>query len=204
MRSLKPVSKLSGFTLIEVLVTLVVLLFGLLGIAGLMAKGQQSSFEAYQRQQALAIAYDMAEKVRSNRGQSAGYQAAAATGTPIGANAATGPYSTLVSSSITNCASVVCTSTQLMTYDIAIWDRQLLGASETVGTARAGGIVNARGCIVANNTGSRVIVTWTSLTDVAQPANYEGGAGALDTCANAGAATATTVAARRVVWVDVF
>ena len=34
-----------GFTLIEVLVTLVILMFGLLGIAGLMAKGQRVSFE---------------------------------------------------------------------------------------------------------------------------------------------------------------
>ena len=51
-----------GFTLIEVLVTLVILMFGLLGIAGLMAKGQRASFEAYQRQAALAIANDMAER----------------------------------------------------------------------------------------------------------------------------------------------
>jgi len=46
----------SGFTLIEVLVTLVVLMFGLLGTAGLMVRGQRASYEAYQRQQALAIA----------------------------------------------------------------------------------------------------------------------------------------------------
>ena len=43
-----------GFTLIEVLVTLVILMFGLLGIAGLMAKGQRASFEAFQRQQESA------------------------------------------------------------------------------------------------------------------------------------------------------
>ena len=44
-----------GFTMIEVLVTLVILLFGLLGIAGLMAKGQRAAYEALQRQQALAM-----------------------------------------------------------------------------------------------------------------------------------------------------
>ena len=43
-----------GFTMIEVLVTMVILMIGLLGIAGLMAQGQRTSFEAYQRQQALA------------------------------------------------------------------------------------------------------------------------------------------------------
>ena len=62
-----------GFTLIEVLVTLVILTFGLLGIAGLMAKGQRASFEAYQRQAALAIANDMAERMRSNRSQAPVY-----------------------------------------------------------------------------------------------------------------------------------
>ena len=54
-----------GFTLIEVLVTLVILTFGLLGIAGLMAKGQRASFEAFERQQALGeiIRVAFADKV---------------------------------------------------------------------------------------------------------------------------------------------
>ena len=55
-----------GFTLLEVLITLVVLVFGLLGLAGLMAKGQRASFEAFQRQQALSLAADIAERMRSN------------------------------------------------------------------------------------------------------------------------------------------
>ena len=54
-----------GFTMSEVLVTMVILMIGLLGIAGLMAQGQRSSFEAYQRQQALALAGDMAERERA-------------------------------------------------------------------------------------------------------------------------------------------
>ena len=45
----------AGFTMIEVLVTLVIMMIGLLGIAGLMAQGQRASFEAYQRQQALGV-----------------------------------------------------------------------------------------------------------------------------------------------------
>lgn len=45
-----------GFTLLEVLISLLILLIGLLGIAVLMLKGQRASFEGYQRQQALAMA----------------------------------------------------------------------------------------------------------------------------------------------------
>jgi type IV pilus assembly protein PilV len=59
-----------GFTLLEVLVALLILLIGLLGIAGLLIKGQRASYESYQRQQALALAQDMAEKIRANHGSS--------------------------------------------------------------------------------------------------------------------------------------
>ena len=43
-----------GFTLLEVLISLLILMIALLGIAALMLKGQRAGFEAYQRQQALA------------------------------------------------------------------------------------------------------------------------------------------------------
>ena len=89
-----------GFTLIEVLVTLVILMFGLLGIAGLMAKGQRVSFEAFQRQQALSLANDMAERQRANRSQATVYAAGAPVGTPLGVGA---QYS-LLGTSITDCA----------------------------------------------------------------------------------------------------
>ena len=56
-----------GFTMIKVLVTLVIMMFGLLGFAGLILKGQKGSFEAYQRHQALILAIDMTEKVNTNR-----------------------------------------------------------------------------------------------------------------------------------------
>ncbi len=48
-------SRNAGFTLVEVLVSLAVLVFGLLGLAGLISKGHRAAFEAYQRHQALAV-----------------------------------------------------------------------------------------------------------------------------------------------------
>ena len=56
-----------GFTLIEVLVALVVLSIGLLGIAGLQAKSQQFSVNAYMHTQATVLAHDMLERMRANR-----------------------------------------------------------------------------------------------------------------------------------------
>lgn len=138
-----------GFTLIEVLVTLVILLFGLLGIAGLMAKGQRAAYEAFQRQQALALAADMAERILGNRQQAANYAAAATLLTPIGSNYGL-YYGDLLKNNITNCATAVCTSLELQRYDVAMWEGQLLGYTENLaaGGARVGGILNANGCIV--------------------------------------------------------
>lgn len=58
--------KNKGFTLIEVLIALVVLSIGLLGVAGLQAKSQQFSRNAYLNTQATVIAHDILERVRAN------------------------------------------------------------------------------------------------------------------------------------------
>ncbi len=56
-----PAAAMRGTTMIEVLVTIVILAFGLLGLAGLEARLQQSELEAYQRAQALVLLNDMAK-----------------------------------------------------------------------------------------------------------------------------------------------
>lgn len=56
-----------GATLIEVLITILVLSVGLLGMAGLQALSIQSNHSAYYRSQATFLAYDMSERMRTNR-----------------------------------------------------------------------------------------------------------------------------------------
>ena len=63
---MKTVSAQRGFTMIEVLVSVVVLSVGLLGIAGLQATGQASNQSAYLRSQATSLAYDMVDRIRAN------------------------------------------------------------------------------------------------------------------------------------------
>jgi type IV pilus assembly protein PilV len=58
-----------GFTLIEVLVTVVVLAVGLLGLAGLQATTMRFNHSAYMRSQATNLAYDIADRMRVNRKQ---------------------------------------------------------------------------------------------------------------------------------------
>ena len=57
----------SGFTLVEILVSLVILSVALLGMAGLQILSMQSSTSALNRSQATMVAYDLAERMRRNR-----------------------------------------------------------------------------------------------------------------------------------------
>jgi type IV pilus assembly protein PilV len=56
----------AGFTLLEVLVAVLVLSFGLLGIAGLLLATVQNNTVASQRTTATFLAQDMADRIRSN------------------------------------------------------------------------------------------------------------------------------------------
>lgn len=56
-----------GFTLLEVLVTILIVAIGLLGLAGMQTAGLRNNNDAYMRSQATLMAYDMADRMRANR-----------------------------------------------------------------------------------------------------------------------------------------
>ena len=56
-----------GFTLIEVLVSMIVLAIGLLGLAGLQLTSLKAADSAYHRSQASVLADDILDRMRSNR-----------------------------------------------------------------------------------------------------------------------------------------
>lgn len=56
-----------GFSLMEVLIALLILAVGLLGIAALQSVALKTNHSAYQRTQATFLAYDMMDRMRSNR-----------------------------------------------------------------------------------------------------------------------------------------
>jgi type IV pilus assembly protein PilV len=106
-----------GFTLLEVLVSLVILVFGLLGLIGLQARAQVATFESYQRGQALILVQDMADRIATNRKAAGCYAITSdtATGTPfLGTGYADTPA----------CASLVGTATTraLAEADLLAWD----------------------------------------------------------------------------------
>jgi len=80
-----------GFTLIEVLVSALILSIGLVGVAGLQAVSLRNNQGAYLRSQASALAYDLADRMRTNvAGADAGFYAPAqaavhgSCSTPVG------------------------------------------------------------------------------------------------------------------------
>lgn len=59
--------KQRGFSLIEVLVTVLILAIGLLGLAGLQSTSLRSNHSSLLRSQATVLAYDIADRLRANR-----------------------------------------------------------------------------------------------------------------------------------------
>ena len=63
---MKTATNIKGFTLIEVLVSLLILAIGVLGIAALQFKGLKFANDAYFRSQISFLAYDIADRMRLN------------------------------------------------------------------------------------------------------------------------------------------
>lgn len=75
-----PLSISKGFTLVEVLVTVVIFSVGLLGLAGLQATGIKYNHSSLLRSQATLLAYDITDSMRANRSNVADYGLAQSAG----------------------------------------------------------------------------------------------------------------------------
>lgn len=160
----------SGFSLIEVLVTLVVVALGLFGLTALQAKLQLSEIDSYQRSQALLLVQDMADRITANRKNAAAYVTASGTELGTGVTPAT------------NCAA----ETTPTLRDHCEWGTALQGAAEKEGTTLTGAMVGARGCIEDIGSDSYLVsVVWQGLTPLSAPpdgltcgaGDYDGGDG---------------------------
>jgi type IV pilus assembly protein PilV len=154
-----------GSSLVEVLVTLVILAFGLLGVAGLQAKMGLAEMESYQRSQALLALAEMTERISANAAQATSYLNLGTLGTGD-----TQPAN--------------CTTPTLLTgpaLDLCQWSKSLKGASEQKSAANVGGMVGAVGCItqlqaynpalgVCSAGLYQVSVAWQGMSPTATPA----------------------------------
>lgn len=95
----------SGFTLIEVLISVVVLAGGLLGLAALQATTVRNNQSAYHRSVATQLAYDMSDRMRINL---------------VGVTA--GNYNDKVATTDDCAGNNNCTAVQMAGYDLAQWN----------------------------------------------------------------------------------
>ena len=161
-----PAKRLRGVTMIEVLVSLLILTTGLLGVAGLQARMQTVEIEAFQRAQAIVLLQDMVDRINVNRRNAVDY----VTGDPLGIG-----------------STLDCTApgTNIALKDQCEWSSALTGAGETKtvgGVVSALGAMNeARGCItnpVATMPRELVVsVVWQGIVPTVVPTATNCGSG---------------------------
>ncbi len=98
----------TGFSLVEVMITLVIMSVGMLGIAGLYVQSLQAGRTSMFRHNAVTLAGDVADRIRANPRAAIAYTAGAGTDN--------------------NCvtAGTDCTPGQMAAHDILLWKAQAL------------------------------------------------------------------------------
>ena len=106
---MKSTLKINGFTLIEVMVSIVLLTISLLGLAALQSSSTKFDHQAYLRSQSVMLAGDMIDRMRSNSSAAtSGHYTVSPTPTSY-----TTDCSLLASS---------CSPEELSTYDLIKWN----------------------------------------------------------------------------------
>jgi type IV pilus assembly protein PilV len=156
---------LSGFTLIEVLITIVVVAIGLLGLAGLQVTSLNNQLESYQRAQALLLLEDMSNRIRVN-----------AVAAKAGAYTDGDQYGLLTEE---DCSAEATTAER----DLCDWNIALAGTGVMLDTEVVGSVLGARGCIddITTTAGSsdgetviRLTIAWQGMAKTAAPSSVCG------------------------------
>jgi type IV pilus assembly protein PilV len=169
-----PAALQHGTSLVEVLVTLVITSYGVLGLTGLMSSMNLVETEGFQRSQALVLLTDMTERIGAANPQTAA--AAAAFADPDVAGLAT-PAGT-GDGQPTDCSAVAAGGAQ----QICEWSNALKGAAESQDGKNVGSMAGARGCIelltapdpttgICTPGTFRISIAWQGLLDSSAPAN---------------------------------
>lgn len=128
-----------GFSLLEVLISLVVLSVGLLGIAGLQTSGMSFTYNANVEGTAAVLAQNMADRMRANSGGGTGGQSATGATGSVGSGGSStaaspggvvlGSYDNLTSQPASQgCYSTTCTAQQVAQMDAYQWYQMLAGS----------------------------------------------------------------------------
>jgi type IV pilus assembly protein PilV len=138
-----------GFTLIEMLIALLVLAFGMLALARQMGHASRAEVEAFQRAQAMTLAQEMADRINDNLRQASLYL---------------GDY-------VPRTAPEDCSNApSLVQRDACEWRNRLLGIDTLDGQQAIGAPMASRGCVVSPAPNVYVVtVAWQGVVPTAAP-----------------------------------
>lgn len=140
-----------GAAMIELLIAMLIIAFGVLGFVGLQAQTALAQLEGYQRSQALILISDISERIALNRANAAAY---------LGNNIGT-----------TDPGDCSIPSTRAVK-DLCEWSLLLQGAAEVQGTAKLGAMTGARGCITSPAANEYLIsIAWQGMQATGAPTN---------------------------------
>jgi len=144
----RPIQRQSGMTLIEILVTVLVLAVGLLGMASLTVGSLKNNQGAFLRTQATILTYDMADRMRSNASQ-----------------AIAGNYNSLTTSTTyadPSCMAAGCTGADRVDADLFVWKQQIEGANGNMAMLPGGvGTITGGGGATTAGNAFTITITWS-------------------------------------------
>jgi type IV pilus assembly protein PilV len=134
-----------GFTLLEVMISLVVLAIGVMGVIGLQTSTYQQLQTSQNFSKAAMLASDMADRMLANQ-----------ENVPAAAYVHTAPPE----EPDTDCTIAACTPAQLAVYDVWHWQAELAGLNED-DSKIPGSLPNASGEVTTNADGEySILVRW--------------------------------------------
>lgn len=153
MRSVQPKGKQAGFSMLEVLVSLLLIAIAMLGQAGLTVSAMKSSKGASLRMQAVLLSDEIAERIEANK-----------------TAAIAGSYEVVPQSSTpdpidTDCATNYCDSAHLATYDLAVWESR-------VAQTLPGATWQITNTVAGNPATYTIVLTWLDRRDNTGVVNY--------------------------------
>ncbi|SFD24710.1 type IV pilus modification protein PilV [Pseudoalteromonas denitrificans] len=172
--------KFKGFTLLETLIAFIVLTIGLLGAVALQAKAKQASFDSLQRAAALSLSKDILQRISIND-----------TANVVALYNRNFSSSEAAITPSPNCINVVCTPTQMATFDIEEWKKQIKAQEHTGTLANANVCISATEAIVGEIT-LQIVVSWEGRQKITQNA------------ANSAISCGSTSSTRRIVVMNSF
>lgn len=144
----------SGAALLEVLVSMLIVAFGVIGFVGLQAQTTVLQTEAYQRSQALFLLNDFAQRIYLNKSHASEYVA-----NDIG------------TTTVSNCSA----QTSLAQRDLCEFALLIQGAAETEGTVKKGAMIGARACVTQTTANQYVVaLIWQGVRASSAPVNQCG------------------------------